>query len=207
MIKVRFLHYVEYAFLRNRPGSDDRKSEATGKMASSAGIIELVKSQSCSKIRMSRPRGYFKALIVFALDICIFEGNRQRSAGSAALIDSAQNNGLIRLNPWRSPLCPALSPGNIFSKIFSGKIDSGFDPIDDYSYFGPVGLPEDTDSEYSTERIHSITVILSFPDRLQKALSNISINLGKDLETHSVSSISMGPSAPREATFSAITIL
>ena len=111
-------------------------------------------------------------------------------------------------------LCPALSAKDILFEILLAEFQTSRNAVQNDSDEFPVGFSEDAYSEFSAYRVHIFEIYffivcctymlrLSFSSAVCR---NISWNCGKDFATHSSSSISIAPSAPRAATFRAITI-
>ena len=98
----------------------------------------------------------------------------------------------IGFHPGGGARCAGPAAGQIGLEIFRSKRQTGLYAVHHNAHIRAVGLAEDAYSEFVTKCIHS--------------WSNNSLNVGKDLATQGVSSISTGLFAPRAATFRAITM-
>ena len=172
-------------------------------MSSSTRIIEIQPLDTGSIVCMSRTRHIVKQLIITGFGVLIPENYSQWSTGSISVENTAQYLRLISLDSRRGSLRSALTAQNILGEIFFLKRDSGLNAVQHHAYPISVRFSEYRNPEFSTERIHLISNYLSY---LLIIFPKSSKNVGNDLVTQSVSSMTIGLSAPSSATLSAITI-
>ena len=109
-----------------------------------------------------------------------------------SLIHAAYDFRLIGLQAGGGAQGAGLAAGQILGEVLLAKRNARKDTVYRNTDSLSVRFSKNTYSEFITKSVHS--------------LANISLKVGKDLDTHSTSSISTGLSAPREATLRAITI-
>ena len=179
-------------FLGHDTSRDKSEGQPAGEMAAAPGVVEALVLDGSGIVGMARTRMRPEGGIIHAAGIGIAETDGQRGAGGMALENAADDFGKVRFVAGSRPRSPGTATGQIRLKIRLGKGKAGSDTVQDDPDPFPVRLAEKADAQFASKRIHNC--------------SKMSLNSGNDFATQALSSISIAPSAPSEATLRAITI-
>ena len=201
-------------------------------MSASTWILKIVPLQCRCQVRMAWTRHGRELAVVRRLGIHVLEHYGKRSSCGAALIHAAHKHRHILLDTRSRSLRPALATAQVKRKLLSGQLDARRHAVQHHSDKLAMRLTEYRYPEFSSKCVHnylkssdtyvltnqcftectcSLLTARSFNNLLTYSvltarLANMSLNCGKDFATHVSSSMVIGPSAPREATFRAMTM-
>ena len=186
--------YSEH-LLGDSAGRDYREGDSSGEMASASRVIEVVPFDGRASVGVSGAGDVPEEAVVARAGVGVSENDGQRRSGSMSFEHSAEYLRLVRLYPRGGAFLSALPAEYVRHEIFFAQRYAGSHTVHHHAYGIAVGLSEYGDPELSSECVHRANLL------------NVSIKSGNDLATQAVSSMFTGPSAPREATIRAITIL
>ena len=161
-------------------------------MATAARILETAVLELRRIVRMARTRDGLQGVIVLAPGVRILENDGERGARGVSFVHAAEDVRLVGLHAGRGTLRAAPAASDVRREIRFRERKARRHAVDDHADLLSVRFAEDAHSENPSKSIHS--------------LSNKSKNPGNDFATQATSSMSTGPSAPREATFRAMTM-
>ena len=197
-------------------------------MSAAARILIVIPFQCCCQVCMARTRHSCELAVVRRFRIHVPEHNRQRSTSGTSLIHTAHEHRPVLLYTRSRALGSALAAGQILHEVLLGQFDARLHAVQHHTDELAMRLTEYRHSEFSTECIHICFCYLIIHQRLthspcspltartfrkafnycnlRSTAAKMSWNCGKDLATHASSSMVIGLSAPREATFRAMTM-
>ena len=178
--------------LGHNPRGHNAQGEPAAEMAAAAGVVETAEFKVGGEIGLAGTGMLPELLVVFAAGVFVAEEDGERGAGGAALVHAGNNFREVVFHAGRRARSAGLAAGQIGRKIGLGERNAGQHAVQRHPDAGAVGFTENTDSEFIAKSVHS--------------LSNSSLKSGKDFATQPTSSISTGLSAPKAATFRAMTM-
>ena len=182
---------IEHLF-GNDAGGHNAQGDTSAEVASSARVVEAPIFEVGREVCVTGTRVFPELLVVFAAGIFVLEEDGERGAGGVSLIHAAYDFRLIGLQTGGGAQGAGLAAGQILGEILHAKRNARKDTVYRNTDSLSVRFSKNAYAKFIAKSVHS--------------LSNNSLNVGKDLATQAVSSISTGLSAPRDATLRAITI-
>ncbi len=131
-------------------------------MPAAAGVVREIILHVRHEVRVPGPGDGCELLVILALHVGIPENYGDWGAGGVALVDPAQDLGLVRLAPRRSAHRPGRAPCDIFLEIRFSKRNVLRHAVQHHAYGRPVALAEDGNLEVLSECIHINTKIGKF---------------------------------------------
>ena len=133
---------------------DKRQSKPSGEMATATWIIETIPLHRSGEISVPRTRNFLKSLIIRGSGITVPEYDRYGSPGGVALIYSAKDFRLVRLDSRSGTLGSTLATEDILHEILLRERHASLDSIDHDTYSLTMGFSEDPHFEVPAESIH-----------------------------------------------------
>ena len=187
---------VELGKVEHLLGDDARchyaQRDAAAEVTAAAGVVEAAELEVGGEIGMARTGMLTEAFVILTASVLVAEKDGERGAGSVTVVHAGDNLGEVVLHAGSSAQGSGLAAPEVCGEVFFTQGNPGKDTVYSYADTGAVRLTEYADSEFISKRIHSF--------------SNNSLKWGNDLATQVTSSMTTGLSAPREATWRAITM-
>jgi hypothetical protein len=187
---------VELGKIEHFLGDDTRRHyaqrNAAAEVAAAAGVVEAAELEVGGEIGVARAGMFTETLVVFAAGVLVAEKDGERRACGVPLIYAGDNLGEVVLYAGRGTQGSGLATPEVCGEVLFTQGNPGKDTVYGDTDARAVRLSEYADSEFITKCIHNF--------------SNNSLKWGNDLATQVTSSMTTGLSAPREATWRAITM-